>query len=216
MKNKFENINKDTNLLQSDLIVLTETWLDEEEGLSCYNLPGFTANFNIGGRGKGITAYFNERFIHKTDIKKYGISITMIKSEDLDIIGVYRSQGGDMKYLVRILETLIDDTRTTIIGGDFNVCVLKAPNNIVTNTLKERGFVQIVKTATHIDGGALDHVYIKEDGCKVFWDIEEFPKYYSDHDGLGLTLWKDKVTRFLHFFAFSNTIFFFRIIARNI
>ena len=115
-----------------------------------------------------------------------------MESEDLDIIGVYRSQGGNMRDLVRILDTLIDNTRTTIIGGDLNVCVFKAPNNIVTHTLRDRGFVQIVKTATHIEGGVLDHVYMKQDGCKFFWDIEEFPKYYSDHDGLGLTLWTEK------------------------
>ena len=94
-----------------------------------------------------------------------------------------------MRDLVRILETLIDETRTTIIGGDFNVCALKLPNNHVTQMLKGNGFLQLVNTATHIEGGVLDHVYIKQDGYKFSWDIEEFPKYYSDHDSLGLTLW---------------------------
>ena len=58
----------------------------------------------------------------------------------------------------------------------------------MTRTLEDRGFLQIVKTATHIDGGVLDHVYINQVGHKFSWDIEEFPKYYSDHDGIGLTL----------------------------
>ena len=100
-----------------------------------------------------------------------------------------------MRDLINILEKLIDETRTTIVGGDFNVCVFKAPNNFVTHMLKGKGFLQIVKNATHIEGGVLDHVYIKQDGCKFSWNVEEFPKYYSDHDGLGLTLWtenKDK------------------------
>ena len=113
----------------------------------------------------------------------------MVKSEDLDVIGVYRSQGGDMRDLVRILETLIDQTRTTVVGGDFNVCVFKGPNNLVTHMLKVKGFLQIVNTATHIEGGALDHVYIRQNGYKFSWDIEDFAKYYSDHDSLGLTLW---------------------------
>ena len=69
MKNKFENIKEDQNLLQSDMIILNETWLDEEQE-SDYNLQDFTANFNNGGRGKGITTYFNEKFRHKIDIKK--------------------------------------------------------------------------------------------------------------------------------------------------
>ena len=211
MKNKFENIKEDQNLLQSDLIILTETWLDEEEDFSCYDLPGFKANFNNGGRGKGLTTYFNGRYMHKIDIKKEGISVTMVKSEHLDIIGVYRSQGGDMKDLVKILETLIDRTRTTIVGGDFNVCVFKNPNNLVTHMLKGTGFSQIVKTATHINGGVLDHIYIKQNGNKFSWDIEDFPKYYSDHDSLGLTLWsRNENTGKKHYFLVCYSIHLFQ------
>ena len=61
----------------------------------------------------------------------------------------------------------------------------------MTSTLKERGFLQIVKTATHIEGGVLDHVYINIYGGELSWDIAVFPKYYSDHDGIGLTLWTE-------------------------
>ena len=115
----------------------------------------------------------------------------MLESEEIDVIGIYRSQEGNLEDLIKILETLIDDTKTTIIGGDLNICVLRAPNNIVARSLKERGFLQIVKNATHIDGGLLDHVYIRCEN-RFAWVIEEFPKYYSDHDGIGLTLWKDE------------------------
>ena len=188
MKNKFDNIKKDQSLLQSDVIILTETWLDEEQDL-CYNLHNFTANFNNGGRGKGIATYFDERFTHKKNIKKSGLSVTKITSRDHDIIGVYRSQEGDKRDLINILKTLIDGSRSTIIGGDFNVCILKEPDNIVSHALKEKGFLQIVKTATHEEGGGLDHVYINQVENKFSWDIEYFPKYYSDHDGVGLTLW---------------------------
>ena len=94
-------------------------------------------------------------------------------------------------FLINKLETLIDDTKTTIIGGDLNVCVLRAPNNIITRSLKERGFLQIVKNETHIEGGLLDHVYMNLDEKEFSWALEEFPKYYSDHDGIGLTLWRN-------------------------
>ena len=60
------------------------------------------------------------------------------------------------------------------------------------SALKDRGFLQIVKTATHIEGGVLDHVYINTNEDEISWDIEKFPKYYSDHDGIGLTLWNGK------------------------
>ena len=187
--NKFENIKVDQSLLRSDLIVLTETWLEEDQNCDGYDLPKFSSNFNNGGRGKGITSYFNEKFKHTTDIKKTGFSISMMKSDDLDVIGIYRSQDGNMDEILQILDKLIIKTKPTMIGGDLNVCVLKAPNNIMTKNLKERGFLQVVKKATHIDGGLLDHVYIFENG-RFTWAVEEFPKYYSDHDGIGVTLWK--------------------------
>ena len=109
----------------------------------------------------------------------------------MGVIGVYRSKEGNFQDLIKMLETLIDETKTTIIGGDLNVCVLRAPNNIVTLSLKEKGFSQVVRNATHIDGGLLDHVYICSEENKFTWEIEEFPKYYSDHDGIGITFWRN-------------------------
>ena len=197
MRNKFENLKADHSLLHSDLIILTETWLDEDQNSECYELPGFEAELNSGGRGKGIAAYYNGRFTHKTNIKMNGISISMMETKEIDVIGVYRSQEGDLKDLIKKLETLIDDTKTTIIGGDLNVCVLRAPNNVVTQFLKKRGFLQIVKNVTHIEGGLLDHVYIHLDEKVYSWAIEEFPKYYSDHDGIGLTLWTNDADHLL-------------------
>ena len=41
-------------------------------------------------------------------------------------------------------------TKISKIGGDLNVCALKNPNNIVTKTLKDRGFEQVVKVATAV------------------------------------------------------------------
>ena len=79
----------------------------------------------------------------------------------------------------------------TIIGGDLNICVLKKPTNYITKGLKENGFKQIVTKATNIEGGLIDHIYIKQGPrIKFTWVLEDFPKYYSDHDGLGLTLWQ--------------------------
>ena len=57
--------------------------------------------------------------------------------------------------------------------------------------MQKKGFAQLVNKATHIEGGLIDHVYLKT--CKDYqysWSIEDFPKYYSDHDSIGLTLWK--------------------------
>jgi hypothetical protein len=125
-----------------------------------------------------------------------GFSISKIESDKLNIIGIYRSQEGNVMNLIEKLEALIDTGKTTVIGGDMNICALAQPKNYVTASLKEMGFQQIVTKATHIEGGLIDHVYINQgEDVKFAWVLEDFPKYYSDHDGLGLTLWevsKDK------------------------
>ena len=85
MKNKFENIKKDRSILKSDVIMLTETWLDDDaQNLENYDLPHFAAHFNNGGRGKGIAAYCNNKFTHKVSLKEEGFSILMLQSEEID------------------------------------------------------------------------------------------------------------------------------------
>ena len=186
IKNKFENIKKDISLLKSDLIILTETWLEEYQNLDDYKLPDYDENFIIGGRGKGIATYSKNKFFHKHNVKENGFSISMFQNEQIDVIGVYRSQDGEK------LDDIIDDKKTTIVGGDMNICILSSPHNYLTKGMQDRGFRQLVNKATHIDGGLIDHVYVRKvKDCQYSWNIEDFPKYYSDHDSIGLTLWKE-------------------------
>ena len=70
------------------------------------------------------------------------------------------------------------------------ICVLAKENNIVTS-LRQLGFKQIVTQATHVHGGAIDHVYISQGYADRYEPyLEYIPKYYSDHDGLYLTMVK--------------------------
>ena len=102
-------------------------------------------------------------------------------------------QGGSDKDMIERLKIMIDKEKTTIIGGDMNVCVRAHPENYLTRTLTELGFQQVVTESTHIDGGVIDHIYISLKGDVEFkWIVEYFPKYYSDHDAVGLILEKDK------------------------
>ena len=191
IKNKFENIKKDISLLKSDLIILTETWLEEYQNLDDYKLPDYNESFNIGGRGKGMASYFTTSFSHKHDVKEDGFSISMLQNDEIDVVGVYRSQAGDMTDLIEKLDDIIDDNKTTIVGGDMNICILSSPHNYLTKGMQDRGFRQLVNKATHIEGGLIDHVYVRKvKDCQYSWNIEDFPKYYSDHDSIGLTLWK--------------------------
>ena len=194
IKNKFDNIKADMNLMKSDVLILTETWLEEGQESIDYQIKGFNMNLNNIGRGRGIACYFNSKFMHRKDMNAKGFSISKITSSQIDVIGVYKSKEGDLKDLVSKINELIDENRFTIIGGDLNICCSKLPNNHLTNKLKEIKFEQIVTQATHIEGGSLDHIYIKQIEEENYeWKLEYFPKYFSDHDALGLTLWKAKI-----------------------
>ena len=82
-----------------------------------------------------------------------------------------------------------------MISGYLNLCAVTEGHNYVTASLKELGFQQIVKKPTHIDGRSIDHIYIRNvENTKYKWTLEYIPKYYSDHDGLGLTLWESGAT----------------------
>ena len=190
MKKKIENIKKDRSLQKSDLIILTETWLEDDQNVEIYKLPHYDVSFNNGGRGKGITTYYNNKLTHKTSIKEEGFSITMLEGEKIDIIGVYRSQDGDENKLLENLEAIINSSKTTIVGGDMNLCIISSPDNYVTKQMRCKGFAQLVNKATHIEGGLIDHVYIRtHEDCNYSWSIEDYPKYYSDHDSISLTIW---------------------------
>jgi hypothetical protein len=89
MKNKFENIMADRSLLKSDLIILTETLLEEGETVNNdYDLPDYEANFNNVGRGRGIASYYKNKFKHTQNVNFGGFSISKVESDKLDVIGI--------------------------------------------------------------------------------------------------------------------------------
>ena len=192
LKNKFQNILTDKSLVESDVILLTETWLDIDDQVNQYTLPGYDVNLNNRGRGKGTATYYKSKnFKHKENINQDGFSLSKISSDQYDIIGVYRSQNGNIVDLVNMIKIMLNIEKTTIIGGDFNLCLLKQAKNFMTTTLIEMGFQQMVTEATHIEGGAIDHIYLHQSSKnRVECNLELCPKFYSDHDGLYLTVWK--------------------------
>ena len=190
MKNKFDHIRDDKCLLKSDLIVLTETWLEQTQSTyDQYQLTDYKENLNCIGRGRGIASYFNLKFKHTQDINYDGCSISKSEAEKLDVIGIYRSQEGNIMELISKLEDLITEGKTTVIGGDMNICALAHPKNYLSATLRQKGFEQLVKRSTHIEGGMIDHIYIIQgEKTRFSYKVVNFPKYYSDHDGLGIIL----------------------------
>ena len=104
---KFHNIKSDRSLLKSNLIMLTETWLEKNHNEDRYELANYNASFNSRGRGRGIAAYYDDGFKHVTNVKNDGFSITKIENPNLDIIGIYRSQNGNVVEIIKELGSLM-------------------------------------------------------------------------------------------------------------
>ena len=89
------------------------------------------------------------------------------------------------------LETHLNRKKTILITGDFNICFNQKRNNVLTKNLENLGFKQLVKKATHVMGGLIDHAYWKD--STDIWQmpvIETYSPYFSDHDAILITLKK--------------------------
>ena len=188
--NKFENIRCDFSLHQSDIMILVETWIPEISEERKYVLKNFETHLNSAGRGKGIAVYSKKEFHHNCDLNDEHVSITKMESEDIDVIAIYRSKEGSLKELINKLKNLISYSKTTLVIGDMNICNKEKPNNHLNTYLTSKTFKQIVTSATHIDGGHIDHCYIMNVGnYEERPAIDIIPKYYSDHDSICIS-WK--------------------------
>ena len=119
-----------------------------------------------------------------------GISLMLLKQNELDVFHVYRSEMGSDQVLLEILKKERNDGKTTIITGDFNLCYKRSPNHRLSKGLKEIGFEQLVEEPTHIRGGLIDHVYWRDAEKTWKHHIETYSPYYSDHDAILVTLEK--------------------------
>ena len=118
------------------------------------------------------------------------VQMTKLDFSDVKIISLYRSQGANSQEIVDCLKQLIEKDKPTIIAGDFNLCYVDQKENLIVKYLENRGFSQLVKEATHLQGGHIDHVYSNHD--KAVYDVIAmlYSPYYTcqDHDALFVTL----------------------------
>ena len=119
--------------------------------------------------------------------------MTKVSSEFVDVISVYRSKDGNLKVLANHILNMSTPNKATVVCGDVNVCFRKNKENMLSNNLTSCGYSQLVKEATHIRGGMIDHVYYKQSGSELEVDVTLYSPYYTafDHDALLITLGED-------------------------
>ncbi|XP_066915086.1 uncharacterized protein [Clytia hemisphaerica] len=126
--------------------------------------------------------HLNISVLNIRSLKKHVIDLT--KSESLmssDLLCLTETQLSPSK----LLQLLYDDI--DIIVGDFNIDALDPENAYLGEVLSS--YEMVVNEPTHLAGGLLDHVYLKDN----FMDRKEvkcFVKdiYFSDHDGVCFTI----------------------------
>ena len=193
LKSHFEDILADDKLMNADIIHLLETSLEKNEN-QLWNIPGYIPHFINVGNGKGIATYFKHiLFSHEQDHIASNMQLTKFASKELDVISVYRSSNGNSVELFNNATAMITLGKPMLITGDFNICMLNHWKNRMTKGLEMNGFTQMIREATHIRGGHIDHVYWKDE--LDMWmnpQIELYSPYYSDHDASLITLSKNK------------------------
>ena len=186
LKKHLEDILVDDAILKSDIICLSETWLENDIVTDNLKIPHYEVHLNSKGKGKGIAIYFKkEIFKHSFDIKEDHMQLTKLTSPDLDIIALYRSQRGKYDELNDHIKLLKTDGKPVLITGDFNFCFLNDSNNPTKLYLKSKNFSQLINEPTHTEGHVLDQAYLKGNmaaSAETHW------KYYTDHRGLAIIL----------------------------
>ena len=215
MGDKLKDIRRDDTLLVADIICLTETWLLSDEEMESLQIPGFRLHLNSSARGKGIATYgaliFDEAYV---DIKREKVQITRLSTPLVDVINIYRSQGAKNVEVVQSIKHLIRENTPTIICGDLNLCSKTNRENHITSVLQTLGFEQLVREASHLQGGHLDHVYSNLDPYMFKIEVQMYSPYYTchDHDGFLITIThqdgnKQKRVSLALIFTDSNSLF---------
>ena len=189
----FDDLKEDSVLMYSDVICLTETWLKIDSAVDQLNMCGYQLHTNSARDGKGIMIYYKIDTVSPViSITKLKYQISMLKSSDIDIIAVYRSQGAEDLDIARDIENILEHQKMTIICGDFNICYQEQRKNVIFNKLDDFGFLQLVREATHLKGGNIDQVWSNHNHRTVKVDVALYSPYYvcDDHDAICTTVRK--------------------------
>ena len=184
-----KDIATDAFILNSDIILLQETWIEPGHPMQELQIPGYILHLNNQGRGKGLATFFKESiFSHQVDITHEHMQLSKFTSKEVDIISIYRSNQGSFEQLNKEIESMTAGGKTLIVAGDFNFCYLEKTMNLTKKYMIDNNFNQLIHEPTHIEGNALDHCYLRDRKKNLDATVKLDCKYYTDHKGLAVHL----------------------------
>ena len=140
LKNSFDDIKSIVNKsnIIFDAITLSETWLSDNDDLSCYSLNNFElyAKNRTGKRGGGVLVYVNNSY-ECTHLNVYSkavqdlyecvsVEINIPRSKNIVLSCIYRSPGTSIIDFSQELCNMCSDfkTKNVVLCGDFNINLL--------------------------------------------------------------------------------------------
>ena len=193
------DIRADHTLREADILCLSETWLKRGTSVGP-KIEGYLSYAASNGQGAGVAIYMKEglnaQFIEIRPYIRDDCQLLRLELKDMVIIAAYRSPSLSSKQNIeqfsKVITDGIDGSKITVVCGDMNVHFHphNPCDNALTSSLYKKGFVQLVREATHIQGHILDHIYVR--ACKniaIRRPLHQlhYP-YYSDHEAVLLML----------------------------
>ena len=116
-----------------EILCISETWLNRQQLESEYILKSYEQPCLVSVvPGKGLATYAKSSFQHVADVRHSNYQISKFAADNCEVISVYRSNYAPHENVLSEITTICNDEKLTIIGGDFNVCVLENQNNLLT------------------------------------------------------------------------------------
>ena len=142
-----QDLESDEFILNSDIVMMQETWLNEDPELPVGQFP-FQHFVNGGSKGVGMLSSIKPVTIEKMQTSV--CSLIKAEYEEFDIINIYRYSSTDIDQFLNDLEEVMCNTRTTIVVGDLNIDLLKSSENAFSLSMMRKNFQQLISNATHL------------------------------------------------------------------
>ena len=188
------DIATDSVLLQSDILCLTETQMNNSSDTTSVatHLKDFNEYYNHNeDRFCSLASPYRDsiQIIENLDISNFTVLKvvkTSLPTNPIKILLLYRKCSVKQNTFNETLKYLVDSQDVDIILGDFNINALAVDGDLA---FLLEAYEMIVNDPTHISGSLLDHVYVKKTLSSDFY-ITCMVKniYFSDHDAVRIVL----------------------------
>ncbi|XP_064625952.1 uncharacterized protein LOC135486782 [Lineus longissimus] len=200
----FHDLQYNHDVPYSDVLCLTETWLQTEPP-DALHLPNLILYYNNRStsyaenspfyqkqRG-GVAVYVKENLLSQqldlgvTNLEYLALQICKEQTTFLVIV-IYRPPSYQSAPFCQVLQRMLQATDSistdhVVITGDFNEDHLQVNTSTpVKSLLQSKGFIQLIDDPTTTEGTLIDHMYIKTQGNSKPLQFGVLSTYYSYHD----------------------------------